>query len=182
MHIDAVSQDPKTLHTDRSFCTQTVWQGPIGPYKSTCFPLTASAQGILRRLELPILTEFAGCQQQPSMHLFLLCLCHWHCTFIPGNILVTRLKCIKISNAGTLTVWSSCTERLNWEEDFWWAAKLVSSLFLREVLCWDGSARAAPCTSVSWGSAPGRERTVIFFVLVEHHQPVIFKQRCWLLC
>lgn len=91
-------------YTHRSFCTKTVWEGPSGPYKSTCSPVTAWAQGISCRCELPTLAKFVGCQQQPSTRLFLLYFCHQHCTSIPEKILVTELKGIRGSNVGKLTV------------------------------------------------------------------------------
>lgn len=96
--------------------------------KSTCLILTASAQGILRRFEWPVLARLLGLSNSPpptcpsvlvppALHL--------------EKFHVNELKCLRGWNAGKPTVWGSHTEQLNWEEAFWLAAKLGSALSLR---------------------------------------------------
>lgn len=97
-------------------------------YKSTCLLLTTSAQGVLCRLEWPVLARLLGVSNSPpptcpsvlvppALHL--------------EKFHVTELKCLRRWNAGKPTLRGYCTEQWNWKEAFWLAAKLESSLSLR---------------------------------------------------
>lgn len=153
MHIDILEPQNNADTQIGHHVPKLFDQGPSGPYKSICLPLTASALGLFCRLKLLVLEESVRCQQQPCTHLFLLYLCHQHCPFTPEKIVVTELKCRR-GSAGKWTVWGSCTEQLDWE-----SCKTRACCHPK---CRAGMAQPALPGAVR---APGRERTVVFYVV-----------------
>lgn len=127
-------------------------------YKSTCLLLTALAQGILCRLEWPVLARLLGVSNSPgpTCPSVLVHLEKFH---------VAELKCLRKWNAGKPTAWGSCMEQWNWKEGFW--------LNLSLVCLWGKRCGGDDAARAAW-SAAGRERTVLFSESVEQHQPVTF--------